>query len=161
MGPVILIVGLLAAVGGALIVMNGAKNKEKQSESTPPPQDAPSGPSPFADVDLKVPGSDRAKMVDVSPPGLMESAEFKKADALGSEGISLMKEAFEADKAGDRDAYREKGIAAKQKLILAMHASTDWWMALDEKYPNDRQIKLIARQREKWSKALGKVRKIK
>lgn len=161
MGPVIAIVGLLAVVGGALILMNGAKKKEKQNEAAPVQQDAPSGPSPFADVDLKLPGGDRAKMVDASPPGLMESAEFKEAAAFGQEGLDLMKAAFAADKAGDIDTYREKGLAAKAKLILAMEASTDWWMDLNEKYPNDRQIKLIARQREKWSRALSKVRKIK
>jgi len=163
MGPVILIVGLIAAIGGALIVMNAGKNKEKQNNAAPAgeQEDAPSGPSPFDDVDLNVPGSGRAKMVDISPPGLMEKAQFKKAEAFANEGIALMKAAIEADKAGDSDTYREKGLAAKAKLISAMEESTDWWMDLDERYPNDLQIKKIARVREKWSKALGKVRKIK
>ncbi len=161
MGPVILIVGLIAAIGGALIIMNSAKKKEEQQEGAPAQQNAPSGPSPFDDVSLNVPGSGRAKMVDISPPGLMETATFMKAEAFANEGIALMKAAIEADKGGDQETYRAKGLAAKAKLILSMEESTDWWMDLNEKYPNDIQVKKIARVREKWSKALGKVRKIK
>lgn len=119
--------------------------------------------NPFADLDdsrVQLPSAGR-KMKDISPPGLMETELFVRAKLLAEDGQALAKRAFAARDSGDKEAFRELGLQAREKLFEATALTADWWIDLNETYPNDRQIEKISRVRSRWDRSFNQLRVIK
>lgn len=164
-GPLILILGLVVLVGGVLAVMNMSQAQER---GTTPDPVAPSdddgasgaGSDPFGDVEIQLPGAGR-RLQDLAPAGLRETPTFAAAEVKADEAMALVDQAYAAQADGDTARFRELGLRAKEMLEEATESTTDWWLELDMKYPNDRQVEQISRVRAKWGKALKRVRVIK
>lgn len=164
MGPVIAILGIVVLVGGVMALLN-AKAAEGQNQSG---QTQPAAPSddewvnPFGDLDdskVELPSAGR-KMQDISPPGLMDTELFVRAKTLAEDGQALAKQAFAARDSGDKERFRELGLQARDKLFEATALTADWWIELNEKYPNDRQIERISRVRSRWDRSFNQLRVI-
>ncbi len=159
--PVFVAITVVVVAALSVAVM---QNMAKESEAPDPAASntaAPTG-NPFSDVDNdpKSLGGTRKTYVDTAPAGLMETPVFKAAKTLADDGKALVKEAEAARAAGDEDTFQTKGRKAKDKLELAFEKTADWIMDLQDRYPNDRQLNRIEKERMSWDSALRKVRKV-
>lgn len=162
LGPVFAILGIVVLAGAVMAFLGAKKAEENQSNAASQSQPEKEWEDPFADVQNKVKlPTETRKLKDLSPPGLMETDIFKKAEALAKEGQELADEAFAAQKSGDIERFREVGVQARTKLLEATRQTADWWIDLNEKYPNDRQVEKISRVRDKWDRSLKPLRAIK
>ena len=141
---------------------NGSKGAAPASAAQPAGLEKKDWVNPFADLDdsrVQVPSAGR-KMKDISPPGLMETELFVRAKQLAEDGQELAKEAFAARDSGDKERFRELGLQAREKLFEATALTADWWIELNEKYPDDRQIEKISRVRSRWDRSFNQLRVI-
>lgn len=143
--------------------MKGANSAAPASPAQPKDAGEKEWVNPFADLDdsqVQVPSAGR-KMKDISPPGLMETELFVRAKQLAEDGQELAKEAFAARDSGDMERFREIGLQARDKLFEATALTADWWIELNERYPDDRQIEKISRVRSRWDRSFNQLRVIK
>lgn len=143
--------------------MKGTKSAASASPAQPTDAGEKEWVNPFADLDdsrVQVPSVGR-KMKDISPPGLMETELFVRAKQLAEDGQELAKEAFAARDSGDKERFREIGLQARDKLFEATALTADWWIELNERYPDDRQIEKISRVRSRWDRSFNQLRVIK
>ena len=164
LAPVFAILGLVLLVGGVIMLSNleGSKGAAPASTAQPAGPEKKDWVNPFADLDdsrVQVPSAGR-KMKDISPPGLMETELFVRAKQLAEDGQELAKEAFAARDSGDKERFRELGLQAREKLFEATALTADWWIELNEKYPDDRQIEKISRVRSRWDRSFNQLRVI-
>lgn len=146
-----------------LVNLQGPKSAGPESPTQPTGSEEKEWVNPFADLDdsrVQVPSAGR-KMRDISPPGLMETELFTRAKQLAEDGQALAEEAFAARDSGDKERFRELGLQAREKLFEATALTADWWIELNEAYPNDRQIERISRVRSRWDRSFNQLRVIK
>ena len=142
--------------------MKGTKNATSTGPAQSSDTEKREWVNPFADLDdsrVQVPSAGR-KMKDISPPGLMETELFVRAKQLAEDGQALAKRAFAARDSGDKETFRELGLQAREKLFEATALTADWWIELNETYPNDRQIEKISRVRSRWDRSFNQLRVI-
>ncbi len=159
--PVFVAITVVVVAALAVAVM---QNMDKESKAPDPAASDTGAPTsnPFGDIDNdpKSLGGTRTTYVDTAPAGLMETPVYRAAKALADDGKALVKEAEAARAAGDEDTFQAKGRKAKDKLELAFEKTADWIMDLQDRYPNDRQLNRIEKERMSWDRALRKVRKV-
>lgn len=161
LGPVFAILGIVV-LAGAVMAFLGAKKAEENQSGTKAQEPEKEWQDPFAGVDIKVKlPADGRRLKDISPPGLMETAIFKKAEILAQEGQTLADQALAAQKEGDIERFRTLGLQAREKLLDATRQTADWWLDLNDKYPDDRQVEQISRKRDRWDRSLKPLRAIK
>ena len=142
--------------------MKETKNAASASPAQPENTRNKEWTNPFADLDdsrVQLPSAGR-KMKDISPPGLMETELFVRAKQLAEDGQALAKRAFAARDSGDKETFRELGLQAREKLFEATALTVDWWIELNEMYPNDRQVEQISRVRSRWDRSFNQLRVI-
>ncbi len=146
-----------------LVNQEGPTSAPAESTTQPAEPGKKEWTNPFADLDdsrVQLPSAGR-KMKDISPPGLMETELFLRAKKLAEDGQELAKEAFAARDSGDKERFRSIGLQAREKLFEATALTADWWIELNETYPNDRQIEKISRVRSRWDRSFNQLRVIK
>lgn len=162
MAPVAIIVVVIAAVAGFLAMNSSADEGDGGSDPSgadgaAAPADA-GGVDPFADLDPVAPPEPR--VTNTAPAGLLENADYKRAQALGEEGVQLVTEALALQEKGDDEGFKTKAVEGRDKLFEALGLTTDWLMDLQDRYPKDRQVKQVETARKAWQRALGKVRHV-
>ena len=163
---VFLVVGMLAAVMAVAVAPNKNKKKKEAAAQGAPAaattETSPSSYNPFSDIDNSPGGAagTRTSRTNRAPAGLLQSSDYLAACALAAEGIALVNEAEKARKVGDEDAFQRKGASGRAKLDVAFERVADWVLAIQDLYPNDRQVAKVERELQRWDRARKKVRKV-
>ena len=163
MAPVIAIIAVVA-LGGIGFAVYSNSNKKEAVENT---ETAPTVVDPFANVPKEdgpkglSPGGKRTGIVERSPAGLLDDPTWVDLTSRANVAIALHNDAQKALKAGpEQDAvYRSKGLDAKDQLNTVLEDMFIWYADLVDKYgENDRRVRQISAEREKWFKVVGKYR---
>lgn len=152
--PVLIVLVAVASV----VLFIALSNEPDKAEASPAPSGAPAegGADPFADMDPIEPP--RPRSIPSAPAGIADNPLNVRANALAKEGLALIDAAFEARDSGDHSLFLERATAGRQKLSEAKSMTSEWLMDLQEKYPNDPQLRRIERHRRPWNRALKRVK---
>ena len=143
----------------AFIALTGHSPDDAEPPKERSVQGTPSGTAdPFADLAPIEPP--RRPSVDKAPPGLDKAPNYVRAIEIANEGIALVNSATEARDIGDNALFRERALAGRDKLFEAKAMTTEWLIDLQDKYPDDRQLRQIEQTRRAWDKALKKVKNL-
>ncbi|MFT7484399.1 MAG: hypothetical protein ACI9F9_000239 [Candidatus Paceibacteria bacterium] len=151
--PVLPILGLVVLMIGAVVVARMAASRPKADDTVHEPKDAS---AVFGDLPVELPpvrekGRAPRRMVDNSPAGLTDNAQWVKAQGVVLEAAKVLAEAKTAKAAGDHGAWADQGTKSKQLYDEAIIMTADWELGLIEKYgDNDRQVDAIMKERSKW-----------
>ena len=135
---------------------------EEEGGSAPAPAVAP-----FADVAREAPPTapaGRARVLESNraPAGLLEDPRWAGALQIAQEAYALRDLAEDAKASDDWADYSSKAVAAREGFGKALDASRSFEDQSIDKYgENDRQVKQIARERNKWIDLRAKYRKVK
>lgn len=165
MAPAVAVIAIIAMGGIAFAVYSNSTKKDAAAKDNA----APAVVDPFANVPKEEgpkglsPGGKRTSLVERSPAGLLDDPTWLELSERANVAIALHNEAQEALKAGpEQDAvYRSKGIDAKDQLNKVLEDMFVWHADLVEQYgENDRRVRQISAEREKWFTVVGKYRGI-
>ena len=160
MAPVIAIVGVIALLAGGFGLLAKQDDATPRSDADAVKKSAAESPStnPFADVSVEMPGDKRKKRKQLAPPNMDQTPIWVEAKTMADQGKTLIDEALVAQKKGDEDTYRDKGLRGAKLLEDARTKCVDWWIDQYDKYPGDIQLERMSRQMKSWTKARKKVR---
>jgi hypothetical protein len=151
--PILLIVGLVILMGGAVAVARmAAKNKPEKAEPKPEVQAS----EIFGDLPIEEPpnmpaGNGSKKLVNTAPAGLADNPDFLRARGIALEAAKKLEEAKKAKSAGDHGQWNIKAGESKELYDQAIIITAVWEEELLELYGDrDRQVKAIMNERSKW-----------
>ncbi len=168
MVPVFATLAIVVVAAVAVAVMNQPKDSEASGQGAATGAPAPAASDIFGDIDTsperfmrKTGGSGQPATTNNAPPGLADAPIFAEARKLAAEATLLVNEALAAEKAGDVETWRTKGIAGREKFEHIMEMTADWEIGLIGQWgSNDAQLKKISVEIDVWRKLMTKVRKV-
>lgn len=164
-GPlaVVCFVGLIAALGVAGWASRNKRAAAGEGASGP----APAEVDPFASVTREAPptasgGGGRVRETNRAPAGLLDDPLWLGAVQIAQEGYSLRDQAEDSKASGDLSAFAAKAVNAREAFGRAIDASRAFEDRIIDQYgENDRQVRRVARERNKWFDLRAKYRKVK
>ena len=159
MAPAIAVIAVVAMGGIGFAVYSNSTKKDAAEEQQAPPAVV----DPFANVPKEdgpkglSPGGKRTGLVSRSPEGLLQDPEWTEFVSRANEAIALHNTAQAALKAGDDGTYRNKGLDAKEKMNVVLEDMWYFYSGLIDEYgEDDRRVRQITAERDKWFKVAGK-----
>ena len=157
-------VGLVLALGiGGWAASAKKATTEKEGAAGPPapaadpfaglpPEEAPTAPA----------GRGRVRETNRAPAGLLDDPRWVGALQLGQEAYTLRDLAEDAKASGDLASFSSTAVAAREGFGRALDASRAFEDRIIDQYgEEDRQVKQVARERNKWLDLRAKYRKVK
>ncbi len=155
----------------ALILALGVGGWAARAKKAAAEEEGGSAPAPvvdpFADVTREAPptapaGRARVRESNRAPAGLLEDPRWVGALQIAQEAYALRDLAEDAKASDDWADYSSKAVAAREGFGKALDASRSFEDQSIDKYgENDRQVKQVARERNKWIDLRAKYRKVK
>jgi len=158
-------VGLIAALGVA-----GWSQRSKGAEEAPETDQPTVNQSvPFAGRAREAPpaprdglGRERTPETNRSPAGLLSDPIWLGAVQIAQEAYALKDQAEDMKASGDLTGYAAKAVAAREGFGKAIDASRAFEDTITESYgENDRQVKQVTGERNRWFDLRAKYRKVK
>ena len=152
---------LALGVGGWAARAKKAAAEEEGGSAPAPAVD------PFAGVTREAPptapaGRARVRESNRAPAGLLKDPRWVGALQIAQDAYALRDLAEDAKASDDWADYTSKAVAAREGFGKALDASRSFEDQSIEKYgENDRQVKQVARERNKWIDLRAKYRKVK
>lgn len=168
MVPVFATLGVVLVAAATVALMNQPKDAEASGGAEKSTTPVATGADIFGDIDTsperfmrKESGSGKPATTHNAPPGLADHPTFQEARKLAAEATVLVNEAVAAEKAGDVETWRTKGIAGREKFEHIMEMTADWEIELITTWgSNEAQLKEISAEIDRWRKLMTKVRKV-
>lgn len=159
--PLALIFGIVALMGGAVVLARMAANRPKEAAPVPEAK----AEDIFGNLPVELPPERKSdpnfrKLRDTAPQGLANTAIWVEAKKVAANADAVYAEAKKAKAANDHTAWAEKGTRAKKLYDKALTMSAIWEEGLLEKYGDtDRQVAGIQTIRNKWFDRLAVLHK--
>lgn len=157
-------VALILALGVGGWAASSKKAAAEKEGATGPP--APAA-DPFAGLPPEEPppspeGRRRVRESNRAPAGLLEDPRWVGALQIAQEAYALRDLAEDAKASDDFAAFASRAVAAREAFGRALDASRGFEDGIIDQYgENDRQVKQVARERNKWLDLRAKYRKVK
>jgi hypothetical protein len=156
-------VALIAAMGVAGWAMRNKTAAAGEDTSGP----APAEVDPFASVTREAPptasgGGGRVLETNRAPAGLLDNPLWLGAVQIAQGAYSLRDQAEDSKASGDLSAFAAKAVNAREAFGRAIDASRAFEDRIIDQYgENDRQVRRVASERNKWFDLRAKYRKVK
>jgi hypothetical protein len=161
---IVCFVALILALGvGGWAFSTKKAAAEKEGASGPPA----SAVDPFAGLPPeKAPvapaGRARARETNLAPAGLLDDPRWVGALQIAHEAYTLRDLAEDAKASDNFASFSSKAVAARESFGKALDASRAFEDRIIDQYgEEDRQVKQVARERNKWLDLRAKYRKVK
>jgi hypothetical protein len=151
----------LGVAGWAASTKKAAAEKEGAAGTPAPAVD------PFAGLPPEAPppspeGRGRVRESDRAPAGLLKDPRWVGALQVAQEAYALRDLAEDAKASDDFAGFASKAVAAREAFGRALDASRGFEDGIIDQYgEDDRQVKQVARERNKWIDSRAKYRKVK
>jgi hypothetical protein len=156
-------VGLIAALG----VAGWASRNKRAAAGEGASGAAPAQVDPFANISREAPptapgGRGRVRETNRAPVGLLDDPLWLGTMQIAQGAYSLRDQAEDSKASGDLSAFAAKAVNAREAFGRAIDASRAFEDRIIDQYgENDRQVRRVARERNKWFDLRAKYRKVK
>jgi hypothetical protein len=159
--------GIGIAVLAIIAVAMAQKDKDARAEADNKAPVVNENSNPFADLPpggKAVPspfGGEGSGSFSPSMEGLLAAPVWAEAITLSERAKVLLKEANEADQAGDRKTYHSKALEARELYHSALEATAEWEIEISEAHGEaDAKVSQVRALRSIWFDQRKKLRSV-